>query len=425
MHYLEGKDFIADTHTPDEHWLEKYIPPCDQTLVLAAVKDAIRGKAPFELEHRVVRADKSLGWAHSRVIPMLNAREEVTEWFGAARDITGRKQAEETKELLLSELSHRVKNMLASVQALAQQTLRTAPNPRAFVERFTARLQSMSRMHSLLTRTGWKGADLDDIIRDQLLPGIVDSGRISSAGPPVRFDAQTSTHMAMILHELGTNAVKHGALSTPAGHVSIGWGVSEASLRLVWEEEGGPAVGLVGNGGFGTKLVEQVARGAGGAASSSTTMGGLRWEITMPLEVNDVKGDAVAPADATRSLASRSATGLKGKRFVVIEDEALIAVEISSILEEQRAEVVGWASSVDDALRIIDENDFDGALLDANLRGRTVDEVAAALTDKNIPFVFVTGYGREALPAGFGDTRILMKPFDPLQLAEMAKLLVS
>ncbi|ANK75917.1 hypothetical protein FA04_25050 (plasmid) [Ensifer adhaerens] len=431
MRFLQGKDFVADTDEPSDSWLETYIPPEDQTLMLmlARIGDAIDNKAAFEMEHRVIRRDGGLGWTHSRAIPMLDSNGDIAEWFGAARDITDRKRAEETRKRLLSELSHRVKNMLASVQAIAQHTLRSAKNPADFAASFSGRLQSMSRMHSLLTRTAWEGADLGDIIRDQLLWGTADERRVTTSGPPVRFDAQTATHMAMVLHELGTNAAKHGALSLSNGTVSIDWNVSGNALCLNWTEQGGPPLKTPLSPGFGTSLIEKVATGGGGSARLTTEADGMRWEVRLPLEAHvppSTLSDLEEPVRETPAAnAPAASTKLKGKRILVVEDEALIAFEIAAILEEEDAEVAGPAATPGDALRLIDEMTLDAALLDANLRGQPVDAIAAALADKKVPFVFVSGYGREALPPGFADTALLAKPFNPRQLLEAAALLVA
>ncbi|WP_457578421.1 response regulator [Ensifer adhaerens] len=429
MRFLQGKDFVADTDEPSDSWLETYIPPEDQTLMLARIGDAIDNKAAFEMEHRVIRRDGGLGWTHSRAIPMLDSNGDIAEWFGAARDITDRKRAEETRKRLLSELSHRVKNMLASVQAIAQHTLRSAKNPADFAASFSGRLQSMSRMHSLLTRTAWEGADLGDIIRDQLLWGTADERRVTTSGPPVRFDAQTATHMAMVLHELGTNAAKHGALSLSNGTVSIDWSVSGNALCLNWTEQGGPPLKTPLGSGFGTSLIEKVATGGGGSARLTTEADGMRWEVRLPLEAHvppSTLSDLEEPVrEAPAADAPAASTKLKGKRILVVEDEALIAFEIAAILEDEDAEVAGPAATPGDALRLIDEMALDAALLDANLRGQPVDAIATALADKKVPFVFVSGYGREALPPGFADTALLAKPFNPRQLLEAAALLVA
>jgi two-component sensor histidine kinase len=332
---------------------------------------------------------------------------------------------------LLSELNHRVKNMLASVHAIAQQTLRTAKDPVAFADSFSGRLQSMSRMHSLLSSAGWEGADLREVIHDQLLPGAVDDRRVTTYGPPVQLEPQTAFHMAMGLHELGTNSVKYGALSKPDGTVSISWIVSDDALRLDWRESGGPPITAPMGRGFGTRLIEQTAKGQGGSARRSIEAQGMHWEIVVPLaSASDVMpknpSDVRKPSKQGSAMAVAPASpSIKGKKFAVIEDEPLIGMEIASTLQEGGAQVFGPVAAVSDALRIIEESELDGALVDANLRGQPTADIAAALTRKKIPFMFVTGYGREALPASFAQARILKKPFVERKLVEAASSLVE
>jgi PAS domain S-box-containing protein len=252
MHYLRGKDFLPDTDDPSRTWLETYIHPDDRAQVLAAVNEAIRSKSPFEFEHSVIRVDGTPGWTHSRAVPVFDEDGEIIEWIGAARDISERKRYEETQQLLVSELSHRVKNMLAVVQAIGQQTLRQARDPAEFAASFGGRIQSLSRMHGLLSESGWQGADLQEIVRDQLAAHEV--SRIAVSGPPVRLEPQVALHVALMLHELGTNSVKYGALSKAEGAVSVSWSVSDNRLGLEWRERGGPPVKTPLKRGFGTNL---------------------------------------------------------------------------------------------------------------------------------------------------------------------------
>jgi two-component sensor histidine kinase len=128
-----------------------------------------------------------------------------------------RRQAEERQRLLLGELNHRVKNTLASVQSIVQMTLRHTKDPTEIAKAFAGRVQSLARVHSILTDTSWKGADLRSLIHDQLLSGVMDEKQLAADGPDVHLPPQIALHLALILHELGTNAAKYGALSAGAG----------------------------------------------------------------------------------------------------------------------------------------------------------------------------------------------------------------
>jgi PAS domain S-box-containing protein len=153
-------------------------------------------------------------------------RDRVGNVVGASRvgrDVTKRKEVERLQSLLIGELSHRVKNTLATVQSIANQTVRLAKSPSDFVSSFDGRLQALARAHTLLTHTTWQGADLLALVRDQLLLEGSDDTRVEYGGPSVMLDPQASLHVALVLHELATNARKYGALSAPDGRVSVAW----------------------------------------------------------------------------------------------------------------------------------------------------------------------------------------------------------
>ena len=349
------------------------------------------------------------------------------------RDIAAQVQARETQQLLIEELNHRVKNTLASVQAIVQHTLRSAKDPAHFASSFSGRIQSMARAHSLLTSTVWKGADLRDVIRDQLQLGPVDETRLTAWGPPVRMQSQMVQHVALMLHELGTNSAKYGALSTEKGWVTINWTVEDALLRLKWVENGGPSVSAAIQRGFGTTLIEQSARSQGGDAHMSIAASGISWEITIPLPANvppplDGAPTAQLVEVAVPDLAPTAAkpsTLLAGHRFLVVEDEPLVSMDVIAGLQEAGAEVVGTAGTFEEALALIEAASIDAALLDGNLHGSPVDDIAAALTRRKIPFAFVTGYGRESLPRAFASAAILSKPFSRVQLLEAVSALLK
>jgi len=206
--------------------------------------------------------------------------------FKAAQDeITSRKAAEEQQQLLLNELNHRVKNTLATVQSIAAQTLRTAPSPAEFREAFEKRLIALSQAHNLLARSNWRGASLRELIERELTPhGLGDAGRIELTGPDVWLPPAKALAFGLMLHELATNAARHGALSIPGGKVVVAWRIEEsdgdARLRLVWQEMGGPEVREPKRRGFGSRLIERgLAQDLGGAATLHFEPGGVRCEV--------------------------------------------------------------------------------------------------------------------------------------------------
>jgi two-component system CheB/CheR fusion protein len=193
-----------------------------------------------------------------------NGRRLVLE---STRDVTAREAAEQRLRLLLSELTHRVRNTLAVIQAIARHTVRNSKSMEDFIERFEGRLSALASAHTLLVGSDWKGADLAELARKQLAPHITDSpNRLRLEGDPVSLPAHLATPFGLVLHELATNAAKYGSLSVSSGTVNVAWTTSmrnnQHMLRLVWTEAGGPRVVRRTTSGFGHTLIEGAIPGA-------------------------------------------------------------------------------------------------------------------------------------------------------------------
>ena len=350
-------------------------------------------------------------------------RDKTGNSIGIARvgrDVTERKAAERVQSLLMGELNHRVKNTLATVQAIANQSIRLAKDPEVFARSFGGRLQALARAHTLLTDNSWQGTDLLVLVRDQLLLGDADHKQINYSGPSVSLDAQTALHLALVLHELGTNARKYGSLSSANGQLGISWTVKNEENRKLyfhWKERGGPPVSVPSRQGFGTTLIERSLLAHGGKVLIEFAGDGLSCEIVLPIResVNQPAGAYRSNFASTQSSTS-GGVSLRNKRILVIEDEALVAMDVAEILSEQGCEIMGPAATIENARAAIALNNFDAALLDANLGGYPVDELAAALTRLNIPFAFLTGYGRESLPEAFRHAPLISKPYTESEL---------
>ncbi|MBC6981933.1 sensor histidine kinase [Caulobacter sp. 17J80-11] len=177
--------------------------------------------------------------------------------IGVVRDVTEYKRSELHRELLVNELNHRVKNSLATVQAIAQQTLKADADPEQARQRFIVRIQALARAHDVLTRRNWESADLAEVIAEAVLPyREAAQHRVRLEGPRVRLTPKAALAISMAAYELGANAAKYGALSSD-GSVEIRWWVEHGRLHLVWREAGGPPVTPPGRKGFGTRLIEQ------------------------------------------------------------------------------------------------------------------------------------------------------------------------
>jgi CheY-like chemotaxis protein len=278
-----------------------------------------------------------------------------------------------------------------------------------------------------------QGADMMALVNEQVLVGAVNGDRISCSGPQLVLEPQTAVHLALVLHELATNARKYGALSVPDGRLSVTWEMRTnggCSLHLAWNESDGPKVSAPRGHGFGRALIEHTVRSHGGHVSVHYHRDGLTCEIDLPLPAQprpNIGADPAVPKGAAGSsllAASDQRRTLEGKRILVIEDEPLVSMEMESNLANAGCEIVGPAATLDSARALVEAADYDAALVDVNLKGQPVDELATLLTKKNRPFAFVTGYGRDALPSGFRGAVVLGKPFSGDQLLATTEVLL-
>ncbi|WP_052213966.1 sensor histidine kinase [Belnapia sp. F-4-1] len=203
--------------------------------------------------------------------------------IGVNLDITDRVRAEERQALLTRELDHRAKNALAVVQAALRLTARE--DPEAFARSVEGRVAALTRAHTLLAEGGWTGAELRVLLQGELAPFLAGPEQMQLEGPPVTLAPVAAQPIAMAVHELATNAMKYGALSTAAGRVRLGWGEEGGWLTIDWAEEGGPApAGTPARRGFGTRVIEATLAGQlGGAVERDWPPGGMRCRIRLPV----------------------------------------------------------------------------------------------------------------------------------------------
>ena len=238
---------VAAAGQPLGHYVNS-IHPEDAPVVRAEVQKLYEGGDEFIHEHRIVRPDGELRWVVARGRLVRNAAGQPVRFVGASVDITDRRMAEERQRLLMEELAHRVKNMLTVVQAIASQTLRGSGVSPEAREVLSKRLMALSRAHDLLMQGQWSEASLLALVEGTArLHAHGEAERFRIAGPEITLGSRTAMAMALVLHELATNAVKYGALSVPEGQVLAVWETvelgGEPRLRFRWEEVGGPACG--------------------------------------------------------------------------------------------------------------------------------------------------------------------------------------
>jgi PAS domain S-box-containing protein len=286
----EADEYVRAMHPADRHLAQEFRE-------LADTQDA------FSAEYRIVRPDGTIRWVSGRgqVIersPDGKARRLVS----IMADVTDRKAAEDHIQFLMREISHRSKNLLSVVQAIASQTGRSAGTVDEFQARFSRRLQGLAASHDLLVHQNWQGATLSDLVRDQVAPFVeVGNMRLAVAGPDVFLRPEAAEALGLALHELATNAVKHGSLSAPTGRVTVSWILENegAALRMSWVERGGPPATPPSHKGFGHVVFERIiSRSLGGKVTMDFAPDGLSWDLTIALAniVPARKGLPASPA---------------------------------------------------------------------------------------------------------------------------------
>ncbi len=243
------------------------------------------GRAGNERWH--LRRDGTRFWASGLMMPLLDGNEQPCGFLNILRDRTEVQAAAERRELLMAEMSHRIKNSFAIVQGVAAQTRRHTETAAEFQSAFAARLMVLARSNDMLTRTDWHDAPLRAVI-DSALDAYGDGfSRITIEGPPVLLAASLAFTVSLSFHELVTNAMKYGALSVPAGTVNVSWTVTPTrtgsfTIDIVWRERGGPTVEAPQRRGFGSQLLEK-GMPSGGTVEMDFQPEGLECRICLPL----------------------------------------------------------------------------------------------------------------------------------------------
>lgn len=236
-----------------------------------------------------LRKDGTRFWGNGMTMGVYSP--ELTGLMKILRDETPAKLAEDQRVLLLNELNHRIKNTLSTVQSITEQTLRAA-NVDPLVRRdLTDRLMAVSDAHNVLVDENWAGADLSTIVRQAVAPHDHPASKFTIDGPLVWLSPQQAVAIALALHELATNALKYGALSTEEGHVEIAWNLAHdqfgaRQINLLWRESGGPPVAMPARTGFGTRLIARTfGQDSGGEARIDFRPEGVQCVMSLPLSV--------------------------------------------------------------------------------------------------------------------------------------------
>jgi len=247
---VQGNDFLRQVH------------PADRRNFNALIRNLTPGNPSYTLTFRFSRADGRDVWLEEEAKGEFDATGKLLRIKGLTRDITERKELEDHKNSLISELDHRVKNVLATVSAVASRTRETSSSMAEFVAALDGRIKSMAITHELLSSWHWQGVPLAELVHRELAP-YATASNTHIDGPDVVLSAEAGPILAMVFHELATNAAKFGAMSVKSGRASVRWELrcdehAESGLNIRWEESGGPPVAHPTRSGFGTTAVREL-----------------------------------------------------------------------------------------------------------------------------------------------------------------------
>ena len=382
--------------------------PDDKEATVAALAAACDPdqRTLYDVEYRAVgKEDGVIRWVAAKGRALFDGDRRCVRVVGTAVDITERKQAEERQLLLAREVDHRARNALAVVQAIVRLT--RSNSQQGYIEAVEGRIHALAQAHTLLSESRWEGADVRTLVGEELAPyrgG--DPARVKIEGPAVMLSPEKAQNLALALHELATNSAKYGALSVAKGSLFVGWQTDRNILTLSWREAGGPSVQAPSSQGFGTKILNaSIKHQIGGNVTWDWRPSGLHCTVQVPVE----REGRLAEEASLRGENLVQLPSNVMKRVLIVEDDAIIGMMMREILSEHGLFAIGPCCTVAEALAA-SGGEFDCAILDLNLGGESVYPVAALLAERNVPFAFVTGYGRESVDSKFSHVPVLQKP---------------
>ncbi|WP_347302428.1 PAS domain S-box protein [Croceibacterium sp. TMG7-5b_MA50] len=408
----------ADAPVRDAKRWTAMIVPEDRDLAQQHLDRARHGKTVMH-EFRIQRPlDGAFRWIRDTAFPLRN-NGDVARVGGIAEDVTEAKLAVEHQVVLLAELQHRVRNIMAMIRSMVRRSADGAADVVDYQAMLDGRLLALARVQALLTRQANTGGALRDIVESEVSAQAQGGGQYVLVGPDVQLSPKVVEVLTLALHELATNALKYGALSVPEGRLRVVWAPFEKRgrtwLSIDWTEAGAPARGPVTRRGFGSDLIEgKVPYELGGIGKISIEPGGARCRLEFPLTEGESILETDAPSAATvfgGTLDMTGAPDLTGRSVLVVEDDYYLAGDTAAALRSAGATVLGPCPSEDATFDLMDMETPTHAVLDLNLGGGGPNfAIAHALKARGIPFIFLTGYDQDAIPSDLIDVTRLQKP---------------
>jgi light-regulated signal transduction histidine kinase (bacteriophytochrome) len=334
-----------------------------------------------------------------------------------------RKHTQDKQDVLISELNHRVRNILALMRAVVSLTDATASTKDEFKALLDGRVRALAFAHDQLTSSNWSSVALQDVLQNEADAYTNSTEQINMSGQGVNLLPDAVSCIALVMHEMFTNAAKYGSLSASAGKLVITWRLNnEHELVIDWQEKGGPKVSQPKRKGFGSTIIHRsLSHELGGQSSLDFSETGLIGQFVVPARFVQSQQASKGAASAMASQ-STLATAPRLSSVLLVEDNLIIALDGEDSLKQLGFTQVFVASSTYSALEILDKHTIDCAILDFNLGTETSLDVAFRLQHQGIPFVFASGYGSELhLPDTLQNIQVLSKPYN----VELLKAVVS
>jgi PAS domain S-box-containing protein len=402
-------DFYAGLHPDDrEATVGAYAAACDP-----------QKRALYDVEYRTVgKEDGVIRWVSAKGRGIFDDKGKCVRVVGTAMEITTRKEAEQRQDLLAREVDHRARNALAVVQSIVRLT--RASTVDGYVMAVEGRIRALARAHALLSDSRWSGADLATLVAEELAPyRIGDPDKVQIGGPNVSLQPHTAQALALALHELATNAAKHGALSSLSGKIMVTWKTGPDSLVLHWNETGGPRIAPPPSRSFGLNVIRaSIENQLSGKATFDWAPEGIHCTLSIPQQEPLSAGSGRKPGNGAANAAGGPSMA-HCRRVLLVEDEALVAMMIQECLTEYGHSVVGPIGRAADALAAAKQGEFDAAILDINLSDGMAYPVAEILSERGVPFAFVTGYEADTVDERFSKVPVLQKPIERQMLQRL------